>query len=68
MTNDADADAAAQRFVRRMIGPTSAIGGHRDLGITPMARQLGLSENQLGGHWCSRCRGIWWGCMLEVQC
>ena len=40
----------------------------RDLGITPLARQLGLKPEQTNGHWCSRCQGIWFGYTLEVQC
>ncbi|NOT46877.1 MAG: hypothetical protein HOP17_03885 [Acidobacteria bacterium] len=39
-----------------------------DLGTTPLAKQLGLSPEQTNGHWCSRCRGIWFGYTLETQC
>lgn len=39
-----------------------------ELGVTPLARQLGLSDEQTNGHWCSRCEGIWYGYTLEVQC
>ena len=41
---------------------------YRDLGITPLAKQLGLKPEQTNGHWCSRCRGIWFGYTLETQC
>ena len=40
----------------------------RELGLTPLARQLGLSADQLTGHWCSRCVGIWFGTALEAEC
>lgn len=40
----------------------------RELGTTPLARQLGLADEQTNGHWCSRCQGIWYGYTLEVQC
>jgi len=40
----------------------------RDLGLTPLARQLGLVTEHLTGHWCSRCVGIWYGTALEVEC
>jgi len=43
-------------------------GGFKDLGITPLAAQLGLTEEQTNGHWCSRCQGIWFGYTLEAQC
>lgn len=62
------ADAGAQAFVRALLKPGQALGGHRELGSTALARQLGLADEQLGGHWCSRCQGIWYGCALEVQC
>ncbi len=40
----------------------------KDLGITPLALQLGLKTEQLNGHWCSRCQGIWFGYTLETEC
>jgi hypothetical protein len=40
----------------------------RELGSTVLARQLGLQDWQLNGHWCSRCQGIWSGYTLEAQC
>lgn len=48
--------------------PPQTPGGFKDLGTTPLAQQLGLSDEQLNGHWCSRCRGIWFGYTLETQC
>ncbi|MGP0591964.1 hypothetical protein ACTRXD_05400 [Nitrospira sp. T9] len=40
----------------------------KELGITPLARHLELTEEQTNGHWCSRCQGIWYGYTLETQC
>ena len=48
--------------------PSHTPGGFRELGITELARQLGLKEWQLNGHWCRRCQGIWYGYTLEAQC
>jgi hypothetical protein len=48
--------------------PPGTPGGFKDLGITPLAMQLGLAPEQTNGHWCSRCRGIWFGYTLETQC
>jgi hypothetical protein len=48
--------------------PPSTPGGFKDLGITPLARQLGLTLEQTNGHWCSRCQGIWFGYTLEAEC
>ncbi len=63
-----DKATRAQAFVQGLVSPTQALGGHRELGTTALARRLGLTDEQLGGHWCSRCSGIWYGCMLEVEC
>lgn len=51
----------------RIVGQAAA-GGFRDLGVTPLVRQLGLSVEQTNGHWCSRCEGIWFGYTLETEC
>lgn len=48
--------------------PPRTPGGARELGIGAFARQLGACGSQLNGHWCSRCPGIWYGLMLEVEC
>jgi hypothetical protein len=61
-------DAQTQQFLRSLVTPDHPVGGHRELGTTPLAQKLGLADEQLGGHWCSRCEGIWYGCTLEVQC
>lgn len=58
----------ADRFVHDLLMPSAPLGGYRELGTTVLARRLGLSDDQLGGHWCSRCAGIWYGCALEVEC
>ncbi len=33
-----------------------------------LAKELGAPAEQTTGHWCSRCRSIWFGYMLEVTC
>ncbi|MGA2551074.1 MAG: hypothetical protein ABSF50_13065 [Burkholderiaceae bacterium] len=55
-------------FPHSRVAPPRTAGGFRDLGVTPLARQLGLSIEQTNGHWCSRCEGIWFGYTLEAQC
>lgn len=56
------------QFPQSRTTPPRTHGGFRDLGITPLATQLGLSVEQTNGHWCSRCQGIWFGYTLEAQC
>lgn len=48
--------------------PPATPGGFKDLGVTPLVRQLGLTDEQTNGHWCSRCQGIWFGYTLEAEC
>lgn len=40
----------------------------RELGTSQLAARFGYPERQATGHWCSRCRGIWYGYLLEVTC
>ncbi|MGQ0620484.1 MAG: hypothetical protein ACT4QA_11290 [Panacagrimonas sp.] len=50
-------------------GPSSRPGArYKDLGITPLVRQLDLRAEQTFGKWCGACEGIWFGHCLEVQC
>jgi hypothetical protein len=65
---DPTGDARRAAFFRRHLAPGRTPVGHRELGTTALARQLGLADDQLGGHWCNRCQGIWYGCTLEVEC
>ena len=58
----------AEDFRDRARAAPRARGTFKDLGVTPLARQLGLSLDQTNGHWCSRCEGIWFGYTLEAQC
>ena len=39
-----------------------------NLGEGKMAVTLGAAKEQQTGHWCSRCQGIWFGYLLEVEC
>ncbi len=40
----------------------------RDIGISRMARRLGGVQPNLKGHWCSQCKGIWYGYVGECEC
>jgi len=73
MTADGDArgdgaNARRYRFPVSRTSPPATPGGFRNLGVTPLATQLGLAPEQTNGHWCSRCQGIWFGYTLEAQC
>lgn len=55
------------RFPQSRVTPAAAAPG-RVLGFGAMAATLGIPRHQTTGHWCSRCRGIWYGYLLEVAC
>jgi hypothetical protein len=63
-----DRRGAVARFPQSRVRPP---GGHepvRELGMGALARQLAVPLSQTSGHWCSQCRGIWYGQLLEVAC
>jgi hypothetical protein len=63
------ADAASiVRFPQSRTTPSGSVGGYKDLGVGAMARHLNMRQNQMTGHWCSRCQGIWFGYAFEVEC
>lgn len=39
-----------------------------DLGLTPLSKQVGPTGKSPMGHWCGRCRGIWYSYFLEAEC
>ncbi|MGY4334999.1 hypothetical protein ACVWWG_009467 [Bradyrhizobium sp. LB7.2] len=71
MPDDKDAigsDLSAQivRFPQSRVKPAGSSEPFRELGTSQLSQSLGLPERQATGHWCSRCRGIWYGYLLEV--
>jgi len=56
------------RFPQSRVSPPGAARAARILGAGKMAELLGAPARQTTGHWCSRCRGIWFGYLLEVAC
>ena len=65
---DRDAVTNTYQFPHSRTAPPTTPGGFKDLGITPLALRLGLTVERTNGHWCSRCRGIWFGYTLEAEC
>ena len=39
-----------------------------ELGVSSLCLAIGADPDQMSGHWCSFCRGIWYGFKLEVAC
>jgi hypothetical protein len=56
------------RFPQTRVRPAGAGQPFKQLGTSEFAGRFGYPERQATGHWCSRCRGIWYGYLLEVTC
>ena len=65
---DADDGADVVAFPFSRVRPKGPLDPARDLGLGKMAATLGVPREQMSGHWCSRCQGIWYGYLLEVEC
>jgi hypothetical protein len=65
--HEKDRTASVIRFPQSRVAP-GAIRPAKHLGLGRMASILGTPERQTTGHWCSRCQGIWYGYLLEVDC
>lgn len=48
--------------------PSTSKSKFKNLGSGKMAKSLGVAKEQQSGHWCSQCKGIWFGYLLEVEC
>jgi len=56
------------RFPQSQVRPAGRGQRFRELGTSRLAARLGYPDRQATGHWCSRCRGIWYGYLLEATC
>jgi hypothetical protein len=56
------------RFPQSRVPPTSTKQPFKELGTSQLAARFGHPQRQATGHWCSYCRGIWFGYLLEVTC
>jgi len=56
------------RFPQSRVSPPGAQRPFKDLGPSHFVNLFGTPERQATGHWCSHCRGIWYGYLLEVTC
>jgi hypothetical protein len=56
------------RFPQSRVPVAGARKPFKQLGDSPFSAEFGSPRRQATGHWCSRCRGIWYGYLLEVTC
>lgn len=50
------------------VAPTRHDEAGSEVTYGAFAELFGMPREQTTGHWCSRCRKIWYGYMLEVTC
>lgn len=60
--------ASVVRFPQSRARPPGAVEPFKDLGYSKLASSLGVLKEQTTGHWCSQCKGIWFGYLLEAEC
>lgn len=60
--------AKVLRFPQSQVAGLNKARPVNELGTTPLARQINPDGRGAAGHWCSRCRGVWFGRLGEVQC
>ncbi|MDX8540774.1 hypothetical protein RFM23_24470 [Mesorhizobium abyssinicae] len=63
-----DQGTTVLRFPQSRVLPSGHAEPTRYLGPGAMANVIGAPEHQTTGQWCSRCRGDWYGHLLEVTC
>ncbi len=62
-----DEGASVLRFPQSRVRVPGSSEPAKELGSSALVKRLGVAE-QATGHWCSHCRGIWYGYLLEVAC
>ena len=67
MVDPKDDEADVLPFPQSRVTPPGT-RGYKEIGFGKIARSLGIPKEQLFGHWCSPCQGIWFGYLLEVEC
>ena len=65
MTKD---DRLVVRFPQSRVPGSGRNRPVKDLGLTRLARLIDPSGRGASGHWCSRCQGVWYGCISETEC
>jgi hypothetical protein len=63
-----EAGADVVPFPQARVRPAGATQPFKVLGLSHLAQRIGAPTSQMTGHWCSRCKGIWYGYPLEVDC
>ncbi|MFA5951161.1 MAG: hypothetical protein WC807_12840 [Hyphomicrobium sp.] len=71
MSSDDDGDkktAQVVPFPFSRVAPAQSGQGDEPVHFGTFAKAIGAPREQTTGHWCSQCRRIWYGYLLEVAC
>ncbi len=60
-------DASVVAFPYSRVMPTQGAAPGAEM-FGNFAKLFGMPREQTTGHWCSHCRMIWYGYLLEVAC
>lgn len=64
----AGSDDNLLRFPQSRVRGPGARRPVKVIGMTKLAESINPSGNGAMGHWCSRCKGVWFGCGGETEC
>ena len=67
-SDETDDGAAVVAFPFSRVRPKGPLVRPRSSASESWRRRSAYRREQLSGHWCSRCKGIWFGYLLEVEC
>lgn len=56
------------KFPQSRTKPKGSKADYKDLGLSKFSKKFGMNQPGLKGHWCSRCKGIWYGFVGECEC
>ncbi|MEO1281332.1 MAG: hypothetical protein AAFV69_06315 [Pseudomonadota bacterium] len=69
MSDDNNSDAnRVIKFPQSRVAGTSRNRPINELGLTERAKAVDQGGQGTHGHWCSQCRGVWYGRPGEVEC
>ena len=66
--DDAGRSADVIAFPVSRVTPARNVEATEPVIYGALAQLLGVPREQTTGHWCSRCRMLWYGYLLEVTC
>jgi len=67
-TDENQKTSSVIHFPQSKTKPKTSQSPPRELGLSELAKKYKGDTSSLKGHWCSRCKGIWYGFGGECEC